>query len=50
MLFQTIPKLSLDLWLFSFFMISFQTTLDKENDPWGVMVERVEVKDVRVPS
>ena len=31
-------------------MISFQTTLDEGTAPWGVMVERVEVKDVRVPA
>ena len=27
-----------------------QTTLDDATDPWGVTVERVEVKDVRVPE
>jgi len=27
-----------------------KTTLDEGTDPWGVMVERVEVKDVRVPE
>merc|ERR1719319_1604783 len=27
-----------------------QSTLDEGTEPWGVMVERVEVKDVRVPS
>merc|ERR1719154_954650 len=27
-----------------------QSTLDEGTEPWGVMVERVEVKDVRVPA
>jgi hypothetical protein len=29
---------------------SLQSTLDEATDPWGVQVERVEVKDVRVPE
>ena len=30
--------------------IYIQSTLDEGTEPWGVMVERVEVKDVRVPE
>ena len=30
--------------------IIFKETLDEGTEPWGVMVERVEVKDVRVPE
>ena len=36
--------LSLDL------PLTVQATLDDATDPWGVSVERVEVKDVRVPE
>ena len=28
----------------------FQSVLDEGTEPWGVKVERVEVKDVRVPE
>ena len=31
-------------------MTSVQETLDEATEPWGVKVERVEVKDVRVPE
>ena len=36
--------------LFQLINSSFQLTLDEATDPWGVQVERVEVKDVRVPE
>ena len=32
------------------FQLQFQTVLDEGTEPWGVKVERVEVKDVRVPE
>jgi len=30
--------------------LALQTTLDVATDPWGVKVERVEIKDVRLPQ
>ena len=36
--------------LFSIFIELQQVVLDEGTEPWGVMVERVEVKDVRVPE
>ena len=35
---------------FSIFIELQQVVLDEGTEPWGVMVERVEVKDVRVPE
>ena len=32
------------------FIFKLKATLDEGTEPWGVMVERVEVKDVRVPE
>jgi len=32
-----------------FISAGMQTTLDEATDPWGIKVERVEIKDVRLP-
>lgn len=31
------------------FGLSLQTTLDDATDDWGIKVERVEIKDVKLP-
>ena len=31
------------------FLLSFQSTLDDATDDWGIKVERVEIKDVKLP-
>lgn len=30
-------------------LFSFQSTLDDATDDWGIKVERVEIKDVKLP-
>ena len=37
-------------WHFSNLWFCLKETLDVATDPWGVTVERVELKDVRVPE
>ena len=35
--------------LFFFFVLFFQSSLDEATDHWGIKVERVEIKDVKLP-
>lgn len=33
-----------------FIVLSYQSTLDEATDDWGIKVERVEIKDVKLPA